>query len=611
MTARTRSTPDDRRRDANTDSNADSNADDTTDRTQPSAVGRLGWSATPLRLRLALLLSVAGAVVTVVGVRQGLLVNEPAPAFSSGALLLILAIAPAVLAIVGVLVGQAPTGAGVLTGAALLAPGLALVDAQFLHDALQVARPEIMVPTSLTPTTPATGAYLLLAGHVAAALAGLLAVGRAGADPDSDYFAALDAVVDPAVRRRAVGWALLAGTISTVGLLLPPFRSDNAFVVARDLIGSPDLVKLGGLLIAVTLLIGGVLAAANPRPAHTKGMAVGLFVALAWLVLPQIVAFATVGWLHVERGGPLIALIPVGLLAVVLFVRRDTTADRGEIQLDTSPLHLATGVLGVLTGIAALVGSFGALVIVEAGQDQPDSYANRQLLPAGIVIILLSVALFTRWAGAVRPAFVVALGAVAVVGLSTLDAAFTGTAGNLIAGLPVAHTELHVGAAVWFAVVAIGLGGVAALVAAVAGGAERDDVDLTNRKLHSRYAIPAGGAVLFGIGAFGSPMIKAPDFTAPGIWSDFRLASWGLLIGLVVVVAAAGIAAVARPARAAALLLGAAVVVGIHLLELPMTGDRAPDATAGTGTWLSLACLVALLVAAVAAMTDPDKQPSE
>jgi hypothetical protein len=599
MTARTRSTPDDRRREADTDS-------------KPSAVGRLGWAATPVRLKLALLVSIAGAAITVVGVRQGLVATMPPPAFGSGPLLLILAIAPAALALGGVLVGQAPTAAGVLAGAALLSPGLALVDAQFLRDALQVARPEVMVPTSLAPLTPSAGVFLLLGGHVAAAVAGLLAIGRAGADPDSDYFAALDASVDPAARRRGVGWALLAGTVSTVGLLLPPFRSDNAFVVAHDLIGSPRLVEFGGLLIAITLLVGGVAAAANPRPAHAKGMAVGLFVALSWLVLPQIVAIASVDWVHVERGGPLIALIPVGLLAVVLFLRSDITADKGEIQLDTSPLHVATGVLGVLTGIAALVGSFGALVIVEGGGDQPDSYANRQLLPAGILIILLGVALFTRWAGAVRPAFVVALGAVVLVGFATADAAFTGAgAGNVIAGLPVARTELRVGAGVWFAIAAIVLGGVAAIVAAVAGGAERDDVDLTKRVLNSRYGIPAGGAALFAIGAFGSPMITAPDFTAPGIWTDFRLASWGLLIGLVVVAAAAAIAALARPARAAALLLGAAVVVGVHLLELPMTGDRAPDAHAGTGTWLSIACLVALLVAAIAALTDPDKHASE
>lgn len=522
--------------------------------------------------------------------------------------MIILAVVPAVLAIGGVLIARAPTAAGVLMGAALLAPGLALVDAQFLSDALQASRPELMVPTSLAPLAPDVGAYLLLAGHVAAAAAGLLAAGRAGADPDSDYFAALDAAVDPAARRRAVGWALLAGTVSTVGLLMPPFGSDNAFVVARDLIADPTLVKFGGMLITLTVVIGGVAVAANPRPTQAKGMAIGLFVALAWLIVPQLAAVASVDWLHMDRGGPLIAFLPVGVLAIVVATRTDTKEDSGEVRLDSSPLHLAAGVLGVLTGVAALIGSFGALVVVEAGGTQPDSYANRQLLPVGILIILLGIALFTKWAGSVRPAFVIALGAVAVVGVAALDAAFTGTtAGNFPIGMPIPQTELRVGAAGWFTVAAVVLGAAAAIAAGIAGGAERDDVDLTNRTLHTRYAIPAAGGVLFAIGAFASPMIKATDFTAPGIWTDFRLASWGLLIGLLIVVAAAAIAAFARPARAAALLFGAAAVVGVHLLELPMTGDRAQNAQAGSGTWLSLACLVALVVAAVAALTDPDK----
>ncbi|HEX6355132.1 hypothetical protein [Actinophytocola sp.] len=542
------------------------------------------------------------------GVRQGLVVDEPLPAFGSGPLLLILAIAPAVFAVGAVLFGQAPTAAGVLIGAALLSPGLALVDAQFISDALEASRPELMVPPSLAAVTPASGAYILLAGHLVTALAGLLAVGRAGADPDSDYFAALDATASATGRRRAVGWALAAGALSVVGLLLPPFRSDNAFIVARDLIASPSLVMYGGLLIALTVLMGGVAAAADPRPPMARGIAIGLFLALAWLVVPQLAAIAAVDWLHFERGAPLLALLPVGLLAVVLFFSGSDTAEQKEITLDASPLHVVTGVLGVLTGAATLFGAFGALLVVNTGGDQPESYANRQLLPAGILIILLGAGLFTRWAGAVRPAFVIALGAVAVVGLASLDAAFTGTAANSLSlGMPVAVTDYRVGAAAWFVVAALVLAGAAAVVAVVAGGAERDDVDLSRRVFHTRYAVPAGGAVLFAIGAFASPMIKAPGFTAPGIFTEFRLTSWGLLIGLVVVVAAAVIAALARPARAAALLLGAAIVAGVHLLEFPMTSDRAADAQPGTGTWLSLACLVALLVASVAAATDPSR----
>jgi hypothetical protein len=40
----------------------------------------------------------------------------------------------------------------------------------------------------------------------------------------------------------------------------------------------------------------------------------------------------------------------------------------------------------------------------------------------------------------------------------------------------------------------------------------------------------------------------------------------------------------------------------VHLLELPLTGARAANATAGQGTWLSLGCAVALVLAALAAM---------
>ncbi len=557
-----------------------------------------------------MLVALGGAVLTVVGIGQGLVVDAPAPAFSSGFLLGVLAFAPPVAAVLFVLCGRAIVGAGVLAGAALLAPGLALVDAQFLVDALQASRPELLVPTSLADLAPGPGSYLVLAGHLAAVVAGVLAAGRAGADPTSDYFAALDRSVSVSGRGAAMGWALAAACVSIAGLLFPPFRSDNAFLLGHDLVDSPALVRYGGILIALTLLVGGVAAASSTRPPLARGMGLGLFLALAWLALPRVFAVASVDWLHAERGSGLLTLIPLAVLAAILFVVRGDRARvegrDGELELKTSPLHLVTGVIGVLTGAAAIAGALGALVVVEGG-DQPESYANRQLIPAGIVVVLLSAALFTRWAGAVRPAFVVSLGAIAVVGLASLDAAFTGTAllGTAF-DIPfvTGATEVRVGAATWFTVVAIVLAGFAAVAAVVAGGAERDDVDLTERTLHTRIAIPAGAAVLFAVGAFAAPMITAPGFTAPGIFTDFRLASGGLLIGLAVVAGAAAVAAFSRPVRAAALLLGGAAVVGVHLLELPMTGDRAEGATAGQGTWLALACLVALVAAAVTAMTD-------
>jgi len=610
MTARTPSSlgpSDGRRRGAQPDDKKPGREPGTGTATNPdkSRPARLGFAASPLRLWLALLLSVAGAVLAYLGVRQGLVVDGPPPAFHSGVLLLVLAAAPPVLAILGVIFGRAPTAAGILAGAGLLAPGLALVDAQVLADALAVSRPEFFVPTSLAALTAAPGAYLLLAGHVAAGVAGLLAAGRAGAGPDSDYYAALDAGLDTSGRGRAIGWALAAGCVSVVGLVFPPFASDNAFIVAQDLIASPDLVRYGGLLIVITVLIGAVAAAVNPRPPLARGMALGLFLALAWLVVPQLAAVARVDWLHLEPW-PLFAIIPIGLLAAVLFFVGDDSRDteQKDVQLSGSPL--LTGILGVLTGVAAILGASASLVVADV--DQPESFANRQLLPAGILIVLLSVGLFTRWAFAIRPAFVVALAAVPLVGLGALDTAFTATsAGNVMPGIAVTTVETRVGAAVWFIIAAFVLAAAGAVGAVITGGAERDDVDRSKRDLHLRYGIPAAGGVLLAIGAFTSPMIKAPGYTPPGIWTDFRLASWGLLIGLLVVVGAAVVAALARPVRAAGLLAGAAVVAGIHLLELPLTGDRVAGAQAGGGTWLSLACLVILVAAAVAAATDPDR----
>jgi hypothetical protein len=560
-----------------------------------------------------------GAAATFAGVQSGLVVASPAPAFGSAPLLLILAAAPAVLALLFVQFGRAPVGAGVLTGAALLAPGLAIVDAQFLLDGLQAARPELMVPTTLAPLTPALGSWLLLLGHLAALAAGVLAAGRAGADESSDYYAALDRTSSVAARGRAMGWAIAFATVSVAGLVvLPPFRSTNAFLLAHSLVGSPLLVMVGGMVMAVTLLLGGALAAGTPRPPLARGMVIGLFFALSWLVLPQLAAIMSVDWLHMDRGGPLIALIPMALLILVLWaIPALSRADRAELregelppdlQLATSPAHLVTGVLGVLTGVAALGGAIGALLVID-GAAQSESYANRQLVPAGILVIVLGVALFTRWAGLVRPAFVVSLAGVALVGLAALDAAFTGTTVSGPAmSVPVVTTEVRVGAGVWFAGIAILLAVAAAVAGAVAGGAERDEVDLTERTMHTRVAIPLGAAVLCAVGAFGLPVITAPDFTAPGIWTEFRLASWGLLIGLAVVVVAAVVAAMARPSRAAALLVGAAALVGVHLLELPMTSDRAPGAQAGVGTWLSLACIVALVVAAVVAITQKTRE---
>ncbi|OLF12442.1 hypothetical protein BU204_29085 [Actinophytocola xanthii] len=545
------------------------------------------------------------AGLLIVGPVVGVVEDPPAAGYASTPLLVLLAAAAPVLALVLVQRGRALTGAAVLTGAGLLAPGRALVDLVFLRDGLSAARPEFLVPTTLADLRPAAGLWLLLAGHLAAAVAGVLAAGRAGAAPGSPYALELDeSTTSVGSRRRALGWALAFATIAVVGLVMAPFQSDNAFLLDDDMIGASTLVGLGTVLIAVAVLGGCVYAAGAARSAVSAGVLLGVLVATAAVALPQIVAGLTVDLLR-PAPGPYLALISLVLLTgLIVSGRAGRERERGtaELTLEAGRVHLVTGVLGVLTGVASLIGAFGPQVTIEA-LDSPETYANRPLVPAGILVGSLGAALlYHRWAATVRPAFVVSLGAVVLVGASTLDAAFTG------AGI---GDDIHIGAGAWFAAVAVVLAAAAAVSGAVAGSTERDDVDLTERTVHTSVAAPVAAAILFSVGAFGLPMFTARDFVAPGIWTEFRLASWGLLIAMCVVIAASVIAAMARPARAAALLLGAAAVVGVHALEFPLTGDRAQDATAGSGTWLSLACCLALLVAAGIASAGPAPEHDE
>jgi hypothetical protein len=568
---------------------------------------RLGWADAPPQLRIALGLSIVGAVLLIAGPEVGIVQDAPAKGFASTALLTLLAAAPPLVAGGLIVFGRALTAAGVLAGVAVLAPGRAVIDLQFMQDGLLVSRPELLVPTSLAQLTPATGLWLLVAGHVVTGLAGLLAAGRAGANPGSAYALELDSgPTSEKTRGRAMGWALAFSTVAAVGLVMPPFHSDNAFQLSDDLIDSPILVRVGLLLVAVAVVGGSVFAAGSQRPAVARGVVVGVLLATAGVALPQLVAGRTVDKLSPDLG-PYLALAPLLVLTFLIFVLRgavpvDEESEDTELRLEQGRVHLVTGVLGVLAGVTALIGALGPQLVVD-GLDEPESYANRQLIPVGILVAVLGAALLTnRWAAAVRPAFVVSLGSVALVGTATLDAAFTG------AGI---STTVHIGAGVWFAAAAMLLAAAAAISAAIAGSAERDDVDLTERRMHVPVALPAGAAVLFGIGAFGFPMITAPDFVAPGIWSDFRLASWGLLIAMAVVIAAGLIATVARPHRATALLLGAAAVVGVHALELPMTSDRARAAAAGSGTWLAIVACLAFLIAAGVAYAGPAPHQEE
>lgn len=125
-----------------------------------------------------------------------------------------------------------------------------------------------------------------------------------------------------------------------------------------------------------------------------------------------------------------------------------------------------------------------------------------------------------------------------------------------------------------------------------AGPREPDRTMLPLAALAAVLAVPAflGPLVRDTVGAVGRP------------WDDPSAASWGSLAGLLAVAVAVLLAPRARPARALALLAGAAGLVAVRLSALVLT-PPAPGEDVGAGPWAAGACLVAVLAAVGVAIT--------
>jgi hypothetical protein len=574
--------------------------------TEPPA--RLG---APMRLWIAVLIAACGAVLLSAGPFFGVLEPNPGAAYSSGLILVLLAALPVVIAVALLIAGRPVGAAGVLVGGALLALGRALNDLQFAVDGLVASRPELAEPKSLLPVQTGVGTWLLLAGHVLTLIAGALVVARAGAEPGSAIAAEFEE--DGGQRKQLLGGGLAFGGLTALGLLMPAYSSDNAFVLAPDLMNGPGLVMVGGLLVTVAVLLGCAFAGTSGTPKFGRGVLIGIALAVLAVQLPVQFAGTAVDWLHTDWRSYLATAGAVGMLGTAVWPSGFVPWKRAQgepRERNANRLHLTAGLLAILAGVFAILGRSTDLFVVEIPTDQPisqtdipillsgvnpETYANRLLLPAAILLIVLGALLLIRpVAGIARPALSVAWVAIPLAGLLALDAVITatGTSHAIRTGAGAVWTLLAILAAV-----------VAAVCAGMAGAVERNDFDLTERRpVNIVLAAPVAAAALFAIGAFGLPTMRAQTFVAPGLWQNLRLASWGLLLALLAVILVAVIATRGRPSRAASMLFGAAALVGVHALELPLTQARAADATAAAGTWLSLACIAALVISAFVAL---------
>lgn len=555
---------------------------------------------------------VLAAVAAVLGIAGPLLpVVSPAhPAgYAAEPMLAVLAVLPVAAALVARWRGSDRAGMAVLAAVAAFAPGRLLTDLQLAADVGDSARPELTLPTSLARLQPGAGLWLLLAGHVAALAAGLVAARSLRRAPAAAPFGedADPESAGPGRQTRLVVGLSCGGLAALALLASPPFHSADPFLLGDTLLDRPALVGVGGALLMAAAVFVPIAAAPTDRPRFV-GASVGVAVALLSISLPDLVSGLVMAPLRPSWGPCAVLAAVVGLAAVAVSVARSDGAPRerepgtGELELPSlSRLRVGAAVLGVAGGLLAVAAGLLPQVVVAPPLPALATVERWPLVPAGALVAALALALLHRGAaGVARPAFVVAVTAVPLAAAADLDFVLSATR---IDGVTAAAGPWLAGTGV-LAVVA------AACCAGLAGGVERDEVDLSLRVARPTVFWPTLLGVALAVAGFGLPVERAAHYTPPGLWSNFRFSSWGMVVVLVALCGAAVVAAYARPTRGAALLLGGAAVLAVRCAELPLTTGRAAGTTVAAGEYFSLAAVIVLLLAAGLAVRAPAARPS-
>ncbi|MCO1576545.1 hypothetical protein M8C13_12365 [Crossiella sp. SN42] len=538
-----------------------------------------GSPVSPARLPTAIGLAVLAVPFAALAPLIGSVSPEMPPAYPSWLVLALVSALPPVLAVIFASRGDHGGAAGILRAAGMLAPGLLLVDLQVLVDPLSVARPDLFVPTQLVNLSAGGGLYLLLLSRLLMIVSAVLAGGEWGTEAR-----------DTARARPGLMYGVLAVTgLLAVPLFVPAFLSSDPYLPVRLITESPALVVAGTVLLAGSMLFAGAYFVGAADPEVARGGLIGLVAAAAGVTLvPAVSALATPGlglglfqWVGLVQTA--LVLVVLGILAWVAGMRRNLVFEIGELP-GHRKLQPAAGVLATVAGVLAVVASALPIARLASGEVQSVGSA-RMLAVAGFILLGLGLLLLAKdTATSSRPALAVAWVLVPATGLDVLDTAFSQVNGLRAALLAAA-----------LVVLAAVCASVAGLLCVIAGGQEREDtVDLSEISADRVVLVPALLGAALGFGAYLLPVVDNPEFPAAGLLWDFRTETWGLLLSLTAVVGAALLAPRSRPARASALLAGAALVVALRVAELPVRGGG----SAGLGFFLGLAALAALLAGA-------------
>ncbi|KFU83120.1 hypothetical protein SAMN04489729_4035 [Amycolatopsis lurida] len=570
----------------------------------------------PRALLLSAGLVSAGAVALAAGALLPV-IQGGSPGFIAAPLLVVLALAPAAAVLYALATGRSGLAAGLVLGLTALAPGRLLLDLQLLADGSLAARPELFLADRLLALPPAgPGLWPLVAGHLLTLAAGAFAAGAAR--DEAELAGELDG------RRR---WRLLGpvlGVAGGVGLLLAPFGSGNAYLLAKNAFEGPTVAMAGYLLLAALLPLTALVAVSSPSAEVGKGGFAGAGLAALAVGVPPVIAGLVVDRLSVAPGSVVVTVAGMALVGLA-FTRFDVTETREAVTGDMAGeaklpglfwWRLATGGLALLAAAAAAAGALAPVLKANGPTPVPETPARWLLLGAAVVLAVPALFVFVprlsafargvvaaTWAGVVLAGAAVLSAALSVTEDKAVDPALFGV------DLPLPDkVGFSAGPGVTWTFVALVLAAVAALAAVITGVVERDvsddddnaelDTGLDGTRAGGNVLTPLVAAAILAIAAFGSPVFTAPGYTAPGLWSDFGAASWGLLGALAVVLGLYALVPRSRPAAAASALAGAALVLGLRAAELPLVGSEYDGSSAGIGFWLALGGAAVTLVTA-------------
>ncbi|KQU06773.1 hypothetical protein ASG56_03915 [Rhodococcus sp. Leaf7] len=525
-------------------------------------------------------------VIGVVRSSDGSAVGGPGTAAALASALVWILVA--IVALFALARGRTLLAGAVVTAVGAMSLGMAVADLQLFVSAIDADRLELFRPVTAAELSPGPGSVAVVLGHLVVVAAGVLAMVAASRSDDAPF--------DDGRPASASAVALgIAGALAVAAsFVLPSFVSSDPVFLAPALVAGPILLAVGGALCAVTALVACAVALTSSSREVAAGVLAGTALAAASVALVRVVGAGGAGDRIGIAPGPVVGVVGVLALALAaLVVARsggavESAAPRAARTAgSTSRRHMIAGAATVLTGLVLGASALLPLLTAPDGR-QPAVAGERPVLLFALVTVVVGVVLFfSEFASAVRPAAaLIVLGHIAL-SFAVLQAVVLG----------VGIDGVGIGSGGWLLLLGVATGVLAVIAIGVAGASERDGVDTSDLDPAARgVAVAAGIAAAVSVVGLLLPVYDIDGDTAGWIGSlPWGWDVWGRLTLAVAVGVAAVIATRARPARGAALEVGAGIALAAVVCSA-LVGDADAAITPSSG---ALVCGVGAVASAL------------